>query len=259
MAAIVAAAAAHARISTPPILSSDMVLQQGRPVPVWGKAAPGERITVTFGKQKTSTRAAADSSWRVTLKPMAASATPRTLTIKGRRETIEYTNVVVGEVWIAAGQSNMQYSMRRHKAFVPPAHGVDSAIVEMQKPTNAMLRVYVSARKGQRPWAPASGESLPDVSTVGYYFARSLQRSLNVPVGIITAALGGTHIETWTPRAAYEASPLFAAEMGQRGRIDGIGPGQSNRSCRLPCEALPGTRAKTTAARATGATPTSSK
>lgn len=226
MAAIVAAAAAHARISTPPILSSDMVLQQGRPVPVWGKAAPGERITVTFGKQKTSTRAAADSSWRVTLKPMAASATPRTLTIKGRRETIEYTNVVVGEVWIAAGQSNMQYSMRRHKAFVPPAHGVDSAIVEMQKPANAMLRVYVSARKGQRPWAPASGESLPDVSTVGYYFARSLQRSLNVPVGIITAALGGTHIETWTPRAAYEASPLFAAEMGQRGRIDGIGPGQ---------------------------------
>lgn len=157
MAAIVAAAAAHARISTPPILSSDMVLQQGRPVPVWGKAAPGERITVTFGKQKTSTRAASDSSWRVTLKPMAASATPRTLTIKGRRETIEYTNVVVGEVWIAAGQSNMQYSMRRHKAFVPPAHGVDSAIVEMQKPANAMLRVYVSARKGQRPWAPASG------------------------------------------------------------------------------------------------------
>ena len=175
MAAIVAAAAAHARISTPPILSSDMVLQQGRPVPVWGKAAPGERITVTFGKQKTSTRAAADSSWRVTLKPMAASATPRTLTIKGRRETIEYTNVVVGEVWIAAGQSNMQYSMRRHKAFVPPAHGVDSAIVEMQKPANAMLRVYVSARKGQRPWAPASGESLPDVSTVGYYFPSSLQ------------------------------------------------------------------------------------
>ena len=166
MAAIVAAAAAHARISTPPILSSDMVLQQGRPVPVWGKAAPGERITVTFGKQKTSTRAAADSSWLVTLKPMAASATPRTLTIKGRRETIEYTNVVVGEVWIAAGQSNMQYSMRRHKAFVPPAHGVDSAIVEMQKPANAMLRVYVSARKGQRPWAPASGESLPDVAVL---------------------------------------------------------------------------------------------
>ena len=217
---------AAAQLSTPPVISSDMVLQQGREVPVWGKAAPGERVTVSFGGQKAKAKAAADSTWSVTLKPMQADATPRTLTIKGRKETIELTNVVVGEVWIAAGQSNMQYAMRRQKGFVPPANGVDSAQAELQQPANPMIRVYVSARRGQKPWAVAGPESLPQVSAVGYYFARSLQRSLGVPVGIVTAALGGTLIESWTPRQAYEQSPVFGGEIRQRGRIDGVGAGQ---------------------------------
>lgn len=226
IAVLAASLTAQAKLTTPPVISSNMVLQQGRTVPIWGKAAPGERITVTFGRQKQKAKAAADSTWRVELQPMQADATPRALTIKGRSEVIECENVVVGEVWIAAGQSNMEYSMRRHKAFVPPAKGVDSAEIEMQKPANPMLRVYVSARKGQKPWAEASGESLPSVSTVGYYFARSLQQSLGVPVGIVTAALGGTLIETWTPREAYAASPLFAGELSRTGRIGGVDPGQ---------------------------------
>lgn len=226
VAAAMAAAAAKAQLSTPPVISSDMVLQQGREVPIWGKAAPGERVTVSFGGQKARAKAAADSTWSVTLKPMEATATPRTLTIKGKGQTIEYTNVVVGEVWVAAGQSNMEYSMRRHKAFVAPAHGVDSAQLELRKPANPMLRVYVSARRGQRPWAVAGPESLPEVSAVGYYFARSLQRNLGVPVGIVTAALGGTKIETWTPCQAYERSEAFAGELERNGRIGGVGPGQ---------------------------------
>ena len=142
---------AAAQLSTPPVISSDMVLQQGREVPVWGKAAPGERVTVSFGGQKAKAKAAADSTWSVTLKPMQADATPRTLTIKGRKETIELTNVVVGEVWIAAGQSNMQYAMRRQKGFVPPARGVDSAQAELQHPLlragKVAYRVYAQRRQ----------------------------------------------------------------------------------------------------------------
>ena len=224
--AFAASISASAQLSTPPVISSDMVLQQGREVPVWGKAAPGERITVTFGKQKVKAKAAADSTWSVSLKPMEADATPRTLTIKGKEQTLEYTNVVVGEVWVAAGQSNMQYPMRRGKVFAAPACGVDSAQVELQQPANPMIRVYVSARRGQKPWAVAGPESLPEVSAVGYYFARSLQRSLGVPVGIVTAALGGTKIETWTPREAYERSAAFVGELERSGRIGGLGPGQ---------------------------------
>ena len=224
--AFAASISASAQLSTPPVISSDMVLQQGREVPVWGKAAPGERVTVTFGKQKVKAKAAADSTWSVSLEPMEADATPRTLTIKGKEQTLEYTNVVVGEVWVAAGQSNMQYPMRRGKVFAAPACGVDSAQVELRQPANPMIRVYVSARRGQKPWAVAGPESLPEVSAVGYYFARSLQRSLGVPVGIVTTALGGTKIEAWTPREAYERSAAFAGELERSGRIGGLGPGQ---------------------------------
>ena len=92
--AFAASFSASAQLSTPPVISSDMVLQQGREVPVWGKAAPGERVTVTFGKQKVKAKAAADSTWSVSLEPMEADATPRTLTIKGKEQTLEYTNEV---------------------------------------------------------------------------------------------------------------------------------------------------------------------
>ncbi len=214
-----------AQLSVADIISSNMVLQRERPVPVWGKAAAGERITVSFGKQRVKTKAAADGSWRVSLKPMAADATPQTLTVKGKKNTLTFDNVVVGEVWIASGQSNMEYSMKRHKSFVAPKYGVDSAEVEMTKPSNPMIRVYVSDRKRQKPWAEASSESLPKVSTVGYYFAKNIQEALNVPVGIITAAVGGTRIEAWTTKEAYLSSPQFADEIKARGRVSNWGVG----------------------------------
>lgn len=225
MAAIMATIQAQAQLSTPPVISPNMVLQQGQPVKIWGKAAPGERVTVSFAKQKATARTAEDSTWSVTLKAMKASATPRTLTIKGRRQKLEYTDVVVGEVWIAAGQSNMEYSMRRNKAFVPPAQGADSAALELQKPANPMIRVYVSSRRGQKPWQVASAESLPKVSAVGYYFGRTLLKDLKVPIGIITAAVGGTFIEQWTPRRTFMQSASFADEAKSKGTVDGVPAG----------------------------------
>ncbi|NPD91462.1 sialate O-acetylesterase [Xylanibacter muris] len=219
----------YGQLRTPKIISSDMVLQQNMNVPIWGHATPGERITVTFNGQKICTKTAKDSTWSIKLKPMRADATPKTMRIKGKKENLTYTNIVVGEVWIASGQSNMEYSMRRHKAFVAPKKGKDLAIEEMAKPANNMIRVYVSSAKKQRTWAEASGESLPNVSAVGYYFIKSLQDSLKVPVGIITAALGGTRIETWTPEEEYFNSPDFSEEIKKKGRIDGSGAGERYR------------------------------
>lgn len=218
---LLAATAATARLSTPSIISPNMVLQQGRDVPIWGKAAPGERITVAYGKQRIRTVAAADSAWKALLRPMAADATPRTLAIKGKTETLAYGNVVVGEVWIASGQSNMAYSMARGKGFAPPARGVDSAAIELEKPQNPMIRVFVSDPKGSVQWDEANGNSLRNVSTVGYYFAKSIQQSLNVPVGIVKAAVNGTSIEEWTPKELYAAMPAVAREIGGDGKFRG--------------------------------------
>lgn len=218
--------AALAKLATSPVISSAMVLQREKPVHIWGTADAGENVTVSFGKQKLKTKADAQGHWMVTLQPMKANATPQNLVIKGKKEDLIYNNVVVGEVWIAAGQSNMQYSMRRHKAFKAPAKGKDWSIEEMKKPQNPMIRVYTSLRKDQKCWAEASGESLPDVSTVGYYFIKNIQDSLKIPVGIITVALGGTRIETWTPKEAYEQSPFFSKEIKEKGNIDDWGVGE---------------------------------
>ena len=226
--------AGFAKLATTPIISSDMVLQREKLVHIWGTADVGERVTVSFGKQKVKTKADAGGRWLATLQPMKADAHPQNLVIKGKKESLIYNNVVVGEVWIAAGQSNMQYSMKRHKSFVAPAKGKDWSIEEMKKPQNPMIRVYTSLRTHQKTWAEASGESLPDVSTVGYYFIRNIQDSLKVPVGIITVALGGTRIEAWTPKEAYEQSPVFCKELKETGKISGWGVGAWYKSLMLP-------------------------
>lgn len=226
--------AGFAKLATTPIISSDMVLQREKPVHIWGTADAGERVTVSFGKQKVKTKADAMGKWFITLQPMKADAHPQNLVIKGKKESLIYNNVVVGEVWIAAGQSNMQYSMKRHKSFVAPAKGKDLSIEEMKKPQNPMIRVYTSLRTHQKTWAEASGESLPDVSTVGYYFIRNIQDSLKIPVGIITVALGGTRIEAWTPKEAYEQSPVFSKELKETGKISGWGVGAWYKSLMLP-------------------------
>lgn len=210
-----------AKLATSPVISSNMVLQREKPVHIWGTADVGERVTVCFGKQKVKVKADAEGKWLATLQPMKATATPQNLVVKGKKECLIYNNVVVGEVWIAAGQSNMQYSMKRHKAFKAPAKGKDWSIEEMKKPQNPNIRVFVSLRENQKTWAEASGESLPDVSTVGYYFIKNIQDSLKIPVGIITVALGGTRIETWTPREAYEQSAAFCKELKETGKISG--------------------------------------
>jgi len=220
-ATLVTATTATAQLSTPSVISSNMVLQQGRNVPIWGKATPGERITVAYSAQRVRTVALKDSTWRATLKPMKADATPRTLTIKGKNATLAYNNVVVGEVWIASGQSNMAYSMKRSKSFVPPAKGEDLAAMELEKPQNPMIRVFVSDTKGSVQWSEANGKSLANVSTVGYYFAKAIQQSLNVPVGIVKAAVNGTSIEEWTPKEVYAELPEVASEIGGDGKFRG--------------------------------------
>ena len=227
----------RAEVTLPNVISSNMVLQQQKPVPIWGTAAAGEQVTVSFAGQQKTAVADADGKWRVNLDPMKATPVPAEMTISGEN-TITLENVVIGEVWLASGQSNMEYAMRRGAAMAPPAKGEDLAALELEKPANPQIRVMLSTRSfgrqmpgafgGMRSgWAEASGESLPRQSAVGYFFAKSLADQLpGVPIGIITAAVGGTRIEPWTTREAYLEDPRFAAEMQEKGSIDGARPNE---------------------------------
>lgn len=219
--------ATYAQLATPQVLSSNMVLQQNQKVPIWGTAEPNERVQILFGKQKIAVRADKDGRWMAELQPLKADKNPQTLTVKGQKTSLVYDNVLVGEVWLCSGQSNMEYSMKRYHTFLPPAKGEDLEALERKKPANDMIRVFVSDRQQSwNSWKIADGESLEKVSSAGYFFGKAIQEKLDVPVGIITCALGGTLIEAWTTTGAYEKSPVFASQLkANDGKIDGFRPG----------------------------------
>lgn len=216
----------YSQLTTPNVLSSNMVLQQGQKIPVWGTSKPNEKIQISFGKQKLKTKADTAGNWKVELTAMQANNTPQKMEIKSKNETIIYDNILIGEVWLAAGQSNMEYTMKRYKDFLPPEKGEDFASLELIKPSNEMIRVYnCSRKKAATMWEVANGKSLENTSVAGYFFVKNIQEKLNVPVGIISSAVGGTQIEAWTTSKAYEKSPVFADEIKQSGKVGGRGSG----------------------------------
>lgn len=195
---------------TPAALFTDhMVLQQKKPVPVWGKAAPEEDVSVRFAGQTQVTRADADGKWRVTLDPLVASATPADLVIAGKN-SVTVKDVLVGEVWVCSGQSNMQWT-------VTQAADPEKEIAAAKFPHIRMFTVERATAMAPAPdvkgaWKEASPENAGQFSAVAYYFGRQLHQALKVPVGLINTSWGGTRIEAWTSREALEERPC-AAQM----------------------------------------------
>ncbi len=194
----------------PTLFSDHMVVQQGREIHVWGKADPGERITVSFAGNTATALTDAHSSWSVHLPAMSAGG-PFTLVIRGKKD-IAIKDVMVGEVWVASGQSNMAFSLDR----------AEGAAVEIPKADYPNIRLFtvpkkiaVSAQENTLParWQVCTPESAKSFSAVAYYFARELHRKLNVPIGIVESVWPGTPIEDWISHEALlsEASlkPVF--------------------------------------------------
>jgi len=192
------------------LFTDHTVLQRERPAPVWGWADPGEAIRVEFAGQTKSTTAGADGRWLVRLDPMPASAEPRTLAIRSAAPDRKYIiyDVLVGDVWLCTGQSNMGISMN-----VPGNEVLQRAIREAGNP---MLRLYQTVHQfPENPaadtdgtWRLAEPGSVRDFIAIGYVFGNRIQRETGVPVGIISAAMGGTWIENWIPREVLDANPL---------------------------------------------------
>ncbi len=200
-ACLVALTTTHAAVQMPSIFTDHMVLQRELPVPVWGKAAPGEAVTVEFAGQKKSTKADASGKWMVKLDPLSANAEPQVL--KAGNVTIQ--DVLVGEVWLASGQSNMEWEMQMKPdsaADIPNATHPNLRLIEVPKTValSPQDEVMIS-------WARSSPESAASFSAIGYYFGLRLQEELKVPVGIILSAWGGTRIEPWTSIEGFDAVP----------------------------------------------------
>jgi len=197
------AASGRANIVLPDVIGEAMVIQRDRPILIWGQADPGEVVTVRFAGQSKQAIAGGDGKWHAKLNAIPANATPATMTISGK-STIELENILVGEVWLVAGQSNMQ------RLLSETANG-DAAIAAANQPLIRLFNVsrQVAFRHQQGPlatWQACSPESVKQFSAAGYYFGVELQKELNVPVGLINSSYGGSQAEAWTPVEYLRAS-----------------------------------------------------
>lgn len=206
-----------ATVSLPPIIGSNMVLQQGRPLPLWGRADAGEQVRVQFGNQVKTATADALGQWQVVLDPLKASDKPATLMITGSN-AIQLTNILVGEVWLCSGQSNMEYSMRKNSKFEQTLRYQDRAPKdELSKADNPAIRLFLVQQKTftspnavHSSWDSATGTALRAFSAAGYFFAKALYSKLHVPVGIIAASVSGSRIEPW-----MQPGEVAGAETGK--------------------------------------------
>ncbi|MCA8992718.1 MAG: sialate O-acetylesterase [Planctomycetaceae bacterium] len=199
----------HAEVKLPAVFGSHMVLQRDAKLPVWGWAEAGEKVTVSFRDQSVSTTAGNDGKWSLALEPVGLGD-PGTMTVKGSN-TITLEDVLVGEVWVCSGQSNMQWSVN---AAIDPD-------LESAASTNNQLRLFYVPRVStaeiqddvDAEWTLCTPETVPNFSAVAYYFGRNVQQVLGVPVGLIHTSWGGTRAEAWASpeslAATAELSPIL--------------------------------------------------
>ena len=203
------AACARADVSLNAMFGDHMVLQQGIANRVWGKADPGERVTVSFAGQTKGVQALPDGTWQVLLDPVKDYGGPHTLAVKGTTNEVAFTDVLVGEVWVCSGQSNMQWAVNQ-------ANDPDLEKAAARFPNIRLISVpQVGTQEPQHTfkgaWQVCSPETVGDFSAVGYFFGRQLHQTLGVPVGLIDNAWGGSAAEAWVKREKLAAHPTLKA------------------------------------------------
>lgn len=208
-AAILAAAALRAEVKVASVFTDHTVLQRGAGVPIWGTAKRGEKLTVTFRGQTLATRADREGNWRVDLAPMAAASIPADLVIDGNN-TITLHDVLVGDVWLCSGQSNMEWPVRFTDNAALAVSTAQLPLIRHFKVATQMAHEQPAADI-QGSWTVCTPETAPHFTAVGFFFAREIQRELGVPVGLLNITWGGTPIESWLPPVALAASPRAAS------------------------------------------------
>jgi len=187
------------------------VLQQGVPVPVWGTSSPGTGVRVSFGGQSQTAKADNDGAWMVALDSLTASATPRALTVESGGEKLTVEDVLVGEVWVCSGQSNMARSMGGMKDKGDILAEAEAGKLENIRLFKAPLRGTGKAQtEVAASWAKCTQQSVNTFSAVGFYFGRALHRARKIPVGLIMAAEGGTNAHCWISKNTLENAEVTA-------------------------------------------------
>lgn len=211
----------------PKFFSDNMVLQRERPIRVWGHASKNELVTVRFAEAEVSAKADRTGRWEAVLPAMSADTTPREMTVAGRDNELRFTNVVVGDVWLCSGQSNMEWRL-------DPTTGCETEIASSANPDIRLLSVgdkiafeeQEDIDSGQ--WVECKPETSRVFSAVGYYFGKFIHAETGVPVGLIDSSWGGTDIETWTSWNIMSTTKDYAQYADARSPLEASGAGMKN-------------------------------
>ena len=200
------------------VFQSNMVVQRDKPIAVWGWTAPGEDVAVAFGSDRQATRAEADRSWRVTFAAQPANSAPQQMVVQGKDTRLVLDNVLVGDVWVLGGQSNMEFELAKVEngpleivsANFPRIRILTVPYAVGPAPQRSFPRLHEWSdwfgqhfRKGD--WDECTPAIARELSAIGYAFARRVHMASQVPIGVIDASRGGTSVETWTPLARLRA------------------------------------------------------
>ena len=218
----VLATSASADVHPAALFGDNMVLQRGVKIPVYGTADPSEKVVVTLAGKSAATVADASGRWRVNLDAMPAGG-PYTLTMAGKN-TVTDANVLLGDVWLCSGQSNMQYAMAWHMDYyakdIAASDDPELRSFTVQNKTSPQP-VSDLIPNPQQKWLAATPQTVPSFTAVGYFFARELRKQLGVPIGIIHSSWGGTNGESWVSREALSAGPGTQNAGGHADSRDG--------------------------------------
>jgi sialate O-acetylesterase len=206
-----------ADVKLPKILGSNIVLQRNREIKIWGWADKGEKVTVHFNDAVESTRADRDGNWMISLPAMKAGG-PYGMKIRGRN-IIELENVLIGDVWICSGQSNMEFPEGRSRNAEEEAAGANYHGMRLfTVPNNAQSDPAADIPGAE--WVECNPETVIPFSAVGYFFGRDIHRELKIPVGLISSNWGGTVIETWISMEAIRTVPDFKDQVEELSNFD---------------------------------------
>jgi sialate O-acetylesterase len=209
--------AALAAVTPHGLFTDNAVLQRGEKCPVWGTTDKPDKITVKIAGKEESVEPK-DGKWRVDVRGLEAGG-PHTLTISQGDQAVELKNVLIGDVWICGGQSNMQWSL---KDTANPQEAISNS-------ANEKIRLITIPRRGApqpesnvsaASWVPCNPDTTPEFTAVGYYFGRDLQKALNVPIGLINSNIGGTTAERWMSKEAIDSNPDLAGMSKPQGATD---------------------------------------
>jgi len=207
----------HAEVKLPGIFSDHMVIQRNQPIKIWGSAAKGEKITISIDRYKANAVAGKTGTWQVTFPPLAQGG-PLQLVVKGKN-TITLNDILIGDVWVCSGQSNMDFALSKAKNVDNELKDADISGIRLFSVPQETSNIPETDMKSVS-WKVCSDEVAKTFSAVAYFFGKNLNKELNVPIGLIQTSWGGTGIQTWMSKDALSAYPKYQGKIEELGKID---------------------------------------